>query len=273
MINRRTLKIICMIAITAFCTTAAPANGEGLDLSTGTAVVSGSDRITLENFTFNNARYNAVIRLNLDGTFSASNVELVNTDDETASYEVTFTATWSAATHPADFPEGSAHFSSLIGLAHGSDTVVWAMGETASVGMESMAETGATGTLSREMLRLERDGTLLSGGNIASSPGSVGFEFQVVKAHPLVTLVSMIAPSPDWFVGVSGLNLLENGEWVEELVVPLHAYDAGTDSGTSYTSANSDTMPRENITKLEGVPFLVNGELPALGEFRFRRLD
>jgi hypothetical protein len=262
-----------MIAITAFCTAAPPVHGEGLDLSTGTAVVSGSDQITLENFTFNNARYNAVIRLNLDGTFSASNVELVNTDDETATYEVTFTATWSADTHPTDFPGGSAHFSSLIGLAHGSDTVVWAMGETASAGMESMAETGATSTLSREMLRLESGATLLSGGNIPSSPGSTSFEFQIDKNHSLVTLVSMIAPSPDWFVGVSGLSLLENGEWVEELTVPLHAYDAGTDSGTNYTSANSDTMPRENISKLEGVPFLVNGDLPSLGEFRFRRLN
>ena len=31
----------------------------------------------------------------------------------------------------------------------------------------------------------------------------------VTTDHPRVTLVTMIAPSPDWFVGVSGLSLLD----------------------------------------------------------------
>jgi serine/threonine protein kinase len=39
-----------------------------------------------------------------------------------------------------------------------------------------------------------------------------------------VTLVSMVAPSPDWFVGVGGLPLLQDGQWVDELVVPLPAW-------------------------------------------------
>ena len=29
-------------------------------------------------------------------------------------------------------------------------------------------------------------------------------DFTVTTAHPLVTLLTMVAPSPDWFVGVSG---------------------------------------------------------------------
>lgn len=42
-------------------------------------------------------------------------------------------------------------------------------------------------------------------------------------------------PSPDWVVGVSGLNLCQKDcSWVENKVVDLFPYDAGTDNGISY---------------------------------------
>lgn len=45
----------------------------------------------------------------------------------------------------------------------------------------------------------------------------------------------MIDPSPDWFVGVSRLELcLDNGSWVESKVLDLFPWDAGTDSGPTY---------------------------------------
>lgn len=77
-----------------------------------------------------------------------------------------------------------------------------------------------------------------------------------------VTLVSMIAPSPDWFVGVSGLSLYENGEWVSEKVAELYLYDAGTDSGINFTSADVVTTPPVGIARIDesvlpgsGVPY------------------
>ena len=48
-------------------------------------------------------------------------------------------------------------------------------------------------------------------------------EFQIGRDHPLVTLVAMIAPSPDWFVGVHDLGLIESGDWVDEMTVDLLA--------------------------------------------------
>lgn len=42
-------------------------------------------------------------------------------------------------------------------------------------------------------------------------------------------------PSPDWVVGVSGLNLCQKDcTWAEHKVVDLFPYDAGTDNGISY---------------------------------------
>ena len=76
--------------------------------------------------------------------------------------------------------------------------------------------------------------------------------FRVDSDHHLVSLVSMIYPSPDWFVGVSGLELcLSNGSWAEQKVLNLYPYDAGTDTGPTYTSADQPTIPREAIRRIK----------------------
>ncbi|MFL7794766.1 MAG: spondin domain-containing protein, partial [Anaerolineae bacterium] len=87
-----------------------------------------------------------------------------------------------------------------------------------------------------------------------------------------VSVVTMIAPSPDWFVGVSALNLLEDGVWVDEKVVELFPYDAGTDSGVSYTSPDLPTASPEGIFMIEGGPLLVGDSVIPLGTFTFTRL-
>ncbi len=128
----------------------------------------------------------------------------------------------------------------------------------ASAGIESMAETGGKSALIAEVNGAIGAGHaefLLSGNGIGRSPGQVELEFQVTDSYPLVTLVSMVAPSPDWFVGVSGVDLYEGGAWVQRLEVPLVVYDAGTDSGPSYTSANDDTDPADAISELTEAPF------------------
>lgn len=189
-----------------------------------------------------------------------------------ARYRVTLDATWSAATHPAAFPPGP-HFSDLIGGTHSERAVFWEPGATASPGMEAMAEVGATSPLDSEIRAAIAAGTaerLIRGGGINPSPGAVSAEFDISPDHPLVTLVAMIAPSPDWFVGVGGLSLIENGDWVAEKTIALVLYDAGTDSGRSFRSRNSDTRPQEPITRLEGFP--VESGAP-FGTFTFVRIS
>lgn len=51
-----------------------------------------------------------------------------------------------------------------------------------------------------------------------------------------MSLVSMLGPSPDWIVGVSALELCSrNCSWVENKTLNLYPWDAGTDSGITYT--------------------------------------
>lgn len=63
-----------------------------------------------------------------------------------------------------------------------------------------------------------------------------------------LSLMVKVIPSPDWFVGVDSLNLCEAGQWKEEVTFNLHPFDAGTDSGFTFSSPNFPTVPPENIT-------------------------
>ena len=170
-----------------------------------------------------------------------------------ARYRVTFQATWSAETHPTNFP-ANPHFSGLVGATHNENTRIWQRGELASDGIELMAETGGKTQLLPEIAELIEAGNAhgeLSGGGLSTSPASVSLEFDIVSSHPFVTLVSMLAPSPDWFVGVSNLSLLsEDGTWKEREEVMLRLYDAGTDDGTTFTAANADSDPAQPISRL-----------------------
>ncbi len=173
-----------------------------------------------------------------------------------ATYKVTFTTVWTNTTFPTMFPSG-AHFSGLIGGTHNEQIKFWETGQMATDGIESMAETGSKSSLSAEVNAAIADGKAefeLSGaGN--SAAGTVDLEFDINETYPLVTLVSMVAPSPDWFVGVSDLSLFDAaaGDWMDTVTVDLKVYDAGTDSGSTFTASNAGTQPADPIALLTSV--------------------
>jgi len=45
----------------------------------------------------------------------------------------------------------------------------------------------------------------------------------------------LTGPTPDWIVGVPGLNLCKRDcTWIDETIVDLYPWDAGTDDGITY---------------------------------------
>lgn len=196
----------------------------------------------------------------------------------TAHYELTFASTWSAATHPINFP-GNPHFSPLIGGTHTVAADFWHPGGLASPGIEQMAELGATAQLAAEVNAAIGAGTadqVLTwggGGALFTSPSQVTVQFTARAEFPLLTLVAMLAPSPDWFVGVHGLSLIQNGDWVDDLVVTLHTYDAGTDNGASYTSPDLEAMPHLPIALVTTAAGPFQGASTVVGTFTLNRVS
>lgn len=63
---------------------------------------------------------------------------------------------------------------------------------------------------------------------------------RVDPLHHMVSFASKIEPSPDWIVGVTGLELcLRNCTWLESKTINLYPWDVGTDAGPTYTVGNT----------------------------------
>ena len=131
-------------------------------------------------------------------------------------------------------------------------------GQNASAGIESTAETGSQFIFSDEVGAARADGkaefTLAASGN-ASAAGTVELTFDINETFPLVTLISMVAPSPDWFVGVHDLSLFDvaSGEFKQTVVVELKVYDAGSEDGQGFSLSNADTQPKQPIELLSRI--------------------
>jgi hypothetical protein len=150
------------------------------------------------------------------------------------------------------------------------------VGETASDGIKRMAELGRKDSLQTEIQNFISNGTantLISGNGVFPSPGDVTLEFEIASSHPLASVVSMLAPSPDWFIAVSNINLLDNNEWVTSKTITVDIYDAGTDSGDTFLSLNLPTIPRVAIFEIITPPLAMNNVVAPLGSITFTKID
>ena len=172
---------------------------------------------------------------------------------QVATYRVTFNGNWTLASTPGGVVSG-AHFTTLIGGVHGSGVSFWDAGQFASPGVESVAELGATGTFRSEVAASPHTLSVIEQGVAGGGTGTATFTISATRAQPLVTLLSMIGPSPDWFVGVSGLSLLDGADrWRQSFSVDLFPYDAGTEDGTEFSLSNPDTNPQGVISGIAGM--------------------
>jgi len=182
----------------------------------------------------------------------------------TAIYTITFNGDWNSTDHSDNgnimFPSND-HWSNLVGATHNSSVTFWEPGEMASLGIEDVAEIGDNTNISSEVSNAitagNADQWIAQPFNPNNATGTATImSITVSEDFPLLTLVTMIAPSPDWFAGIHGVSLRNGGNWETSLSIDLFPYDAGTEEGTEYSTSNSDTVPQEDITSLVNVaPF------------------
>ena len=176
-------------------------------------------------------------------------------------YRLEFHGDWTVADTPDGVPSG-AGFTPLIGAVHNAAAVFLRSGGRASPGVEEMAETGGQSTLIdefREEFDAGNASLRIEGSSYPGPTGTVRFsDIWTTNDHPLVTVLSRIRPTHDWFTGVSGLSLLDaSGLWRREHSVDIFPWDAGTEQGNDFSSSPDDeTIPRGRITSISGAgPF------------------
>jgi hypothetical protein len=180
---------------------------------------------------------------------------------EKASYQVIIDLNWNSTDFPIDYPS-NAHFSRVIGWSHNSNSTFFKEGTIPTIGIKDMAERGRINPLNDEITDKISKGEghqLVVGGNLATGVGSLVIDsVKVTRDFPMLSLVSMLAPSPDWYVGVLAVNFHNNNEFLVEKTVDIIVYDAGTDSGVTFFSNDSVTSPPNPIKVFVDTP-LGNG--------------
>jgi hypothetical protein len=193
--------------------------------------------------------------------------------DPQATYRITFTTNWTATTHPTDYPD-NASFGKVFIAAHSPSKNIFVMGSLASDGLKHYAEDGDLSELVSEHSGGEDNEamTIITGTSNVGTSTSVSFDINITPTTTRISFVSKISPSPDWFVGVPSIDLVNGNELVQSVGVRLYPLDAGSDSGTTYESP--DSPEPGPITQIQGTPFSSGSvESTQLGTLTIERID
>ena len=155
----------------------------------------------------------------------------------TALYEIRVERTWSESTHPRDYPGDAAHFSPGIGATHGKAYRMFSAGGIATPGLETLSQKGRTAPFDMEVAGAQDKGvvgTVFMLAPIRVVNGESSAQFKADDEHPMVSFAQMVAPSPDWFTGVTAIELKRDGRWIDAETLPLYAWDSGTNAATTY---------------------------------------
>jgi spondin N len=192
-----------------------------------------------------------------------------------AEYRIVVKSTWTPRSHPFEYPSG-AHFSGLIGASHNANYSIFSVGSRPTPGLERLSEEGKHSPLNDEIRAAIEAGNALAmfeTGSLKNFRDSLVATVQVDAKHPMVSVVNMIAPSPDWFTGASSVNLVENGAWVKTRTLTLPAYDSGGDDGRTYNAADRNTNPKKPTSRAATRHFVVNGKVKPVATIRFTKVS
>ena len=87
-------------------------------------------------------------------------------------------------------------------------------------------------------------------GGVSTPGGYTSTKIMVQNMYSMVSLITMIAPSPDWFVGVDSYDLCGMNGWKETVTMDLLPWDAGTEDGLTYKLDNMPTNPVDVIMRI-----------------------
>lgn len=166
-----------------------------------------------------------------------------------AAYRVVLSGKW--RTPEFNVPPG-AHFTPVIGMVHSRSSYLFEPGRLASNGVERVAEDGNAFPLLMEIDSLVALKKALSDFIMfnPSITGDVNGTFSANSNYPLFSFASMIAPTPDWFIGLHNLDLMPGGKWIADTTINMYVYDAGTEEGDVFGQSNPDSSPHQPISRL-----------------------
>ncbi|XP_017024843.1 spondin-1 [Drosophila kikkawai] len=238
--------------------------------------------------------------------------------DRLAVYKVVLHTYWTRELFPKHYPDWrpTAQWTKTLGRTHNANYALYHIGQPATAAVKQFAETGRSdlldsnaGEQQQQQMQTGKSPTGSSSSTATSSTStspsggspiqerSVFDEFSmpaiplgagrseakvfVDSNHSLVSLMTRIVPSPDWFIGVDSFELCVGGSWIDTVTVELDPLDAGTDNGFTFTAPNWPTAPQGVIYRITsrypGHPagsfyYPKSKRLPPIATFQFIKL-
>uniref|UniRef100_A0A0A1X8F0 Spondin-2 n=1 Tax=Zeugodacus cucurbitae TaxID=28588 RepID=A0A0A1X8F0_ZEUCU len=216
--------------------------------------------------------------------------------DRLAVYKVVLHTYWTRDLFPKHYPDWrpTAQWTRTLGRTHDSSYALFHIGQQATAGVKQFAETGKSdlldsivGEQQQQQMQHQQQLQQLQQQNVANGNSFAGFvptanavrgersvfdefnipavlvgdgrqetKFFVDSNHSMVSLMTRIVPSPDWFIGVDSFQLCVGGSWIDTVTVEMDPLDAGTDNGFTFTAPNWPTSP-------QGVIYRITSRYPA----------
>ncbi len=189
-----------------------------------------------------------------------------------AKYRATFMSDWGK--DPAITAPENPHTGNMFYAVQNGELNLFQPGQLASKGISN---TSMFGTIDDLQAQVRGDSNVLK---TYSAPVLMLRQRQqqstmldLTPSFNSISFVTMIAPSPDWFVSISNLSLMKNGQWINDMTVPLYVYDAGTDRGMDFSNMpDYPQTPPQSIKMITGKPFFVNGSPKPIAQMRLQRV-
>jgi len=166
------------------------------------------------------------------------------------SFKITFKTDWGRSNligYPKNEPP---HTGNFFLIQHDNNYNLFTVGDFASSGITESSMFGTNGSLIKEAKNYSYQTS-----DVLMTPGEKTFYIEYDPNNPYFSLATMIAPSADWFTGISKVDMRRINKKIK---IPLYAYNAGTDYGDQFITfpkhpRGENTIPIFPIT--DGILF------------------
>ncbi|KAF9422572.1 hypothetical protein HW555_001776 [Spodoptera exigua] len=169
----------------------------------------------------------------------------------------------------------------FLGQSHSSNYSLYHIGSVSSDSVRAFAQYGKIDDLVKQGDDDQQVYDQFSAPAVGSGTGATENMVFVDGRHNLVSLICRMIPSPDWFIGVDGVNLCVDSSWVDQITLDLEPLDAGAASGLTFTAPRWETNPPDPVTRHKprlpdhpaaGFYYPLLRELPAIAKVEFTKV-
>lgn len=136
--------------------------------------------------------------------------------DSLAVYKVTLEGHWSREFFPKHYPEvrPPAHFSKTFGVSHSTNFSLFKIDTIASAGLKEFCETTDTDEFENGEINSQLVFDEFTIPKLSDPMDQVESRLFVQSNNSMVSLITKLIPSPDWFIGLDSLQVRQFLEFI-----------------------------------------------------------